>query len=282
VLHLRNVRTHVEQLIELRGLHLRAFHLFSPDGRFVVTSYLGKQLAVWYLANHELRMRLATTDDEEDWLGPIRFSPDGRYLTGLSHKGWVWTWDLDTGERTETFRPFDRRPYAEVRISPDLQRMVTRRSNPHKGTSSHWGFHWRQLWTLTPGNYAPIADGPEFMGVHDVQLTAGRAFALGHQPVPTMDPLTTNVLLRGERNLRVWDLDNRRLLADIPDAGRGLISPDGRMIAVMPINGRPIELWSLPVDDPSATNLVVIAAAGMCGGLIGWWFCSQTSAHRLQ
>jgi serine/threonine protein kinase/WD40 repeat protein len=65
---------HTELERELRGVQAH----FSPDGQWLATA-AGGQLALWHVATWQLRQRIRHAE-QDDWTGPLAFSPDSRVL----------------------------------------------------------------------------------------------------------------------------------------------------------------------------------------------------------
>jgi WD40 repeat protein len=102
---------HTELERELRGVQA----LFSPDGQWLATAR-GGQLALWHVATWQPRQRIQDVG-QEDWTGPLAFSPDSRVLAYARSRYQIQLVDVLSGE------------------------LLARLESPFPGTIGWLGFH---------------------------------------------------------------------------------------------------------------------------------------------
>ncbi len=117
-------------------------HAISPDGRLLLTNARGKSIVktlpdgtmlgvlddnhsicLWELATRQVRMKIPLPDKE---IGPLAFSPDGRFFVtaALKHDSRVHIWDVATGKKTRIIDGY-RGMVHSLAFTPDSQRLLT-------------------------------------------------------------------------------------------------------------------------------------------------------------
>ncbi|MFF9087409.1 hypothetical protein ACF1BE_13490 [Streptomyces sp. NPDC014991] len=186
-------------------------------------------LAAWRTADTvETRSALyaAAMQREEDRFAPLGASPAGQFL--LSADGNVLVqasdskvirWDVPGHRRTGVFTGLGGGSWSVAALSPDARRFAL---------STDDGL---VIWDIARGRPAGSRLGPGAPGV-TVFGPSGRTLLAGEEAAS------------GTAKLRLWNLNRRRTLFQhpVPSFDSAKISPDDRLIALCPEQGR-VQLW---------------------------------------
>jgi eukaryotic-like serine/threonine-protein kinase len=96
--------------------------LFSPDGRWLVTSS-GEEYAIWEVGSWALRRRLPRSG-ATGMPGHSAFSPDGRVLATSRTRSLVQLVDFETGRELATLEPPELRNVSSLGFSPDGRLLI--------------------------------------------------------------------------------------------------------------------------------------------------------------
>lgn len=89
---------------------------FSPDGKFIASGGLDKQVNLWNTSKQKLENDRV---EHEDRVTDITFSPNGKIIASASEDGEIKIWNIDTGKkRSLGKKPKDNR-VSRIAFSPD-------------------------------------------------------------------------------------------------------------------------------------------------------------------
>ncbi|MCP4357214.1 MAG: hypothetical protein GY796_04245, partial [Chloroflexi bacterium] len=157
---------------------------WSPDGHIVAAASRDKTISFWDVRHNKLFRKLT---GHHDIINSVAWSPDGRYLASASDDQTIRIWNVRTG-RMQNVLEGHTDLVLSVRFSPDGNFLASKSRDDSVGL-------WRcDTWEL-------VASLPEPM---KSDFNAGLAF---HPDMPLLATLG-----KGDRNIRIWHLDDLALL----------------------------------------------------------------------
>ena len=237
---------------------------FSPDGKYIVTSYLSDNVKLWDAQNFQL-LRVYPH------YGTARFSPNGKYLLTLpgyeSHDNLIKVWDVKTGTEVRAFE-FQ----SAAMFSPDSRSIV-------------------------------IAGGSQGVRIWDIEtgaLVFSNAYELSDYNIG-ISPDSTMLLESHSGTARLLDLktgEEIRVFHAFGSQSQAIFSPDGRFVIWGGVEGgnEPIRIWEtstgklvrelhFPAPDsstvPGPTDLSISTdskylLAGSYDGVARLWYIDYT------
>ena len=206
---------------------------FAPDGRLLAAGTVDKHLKLWDVTAKK-EQELGQTAKEYP---PLKFSRDGRLLA-LSENYVVKIWDVASGRELAQLKvpnsgAFTAQADAYIAFSDDAKRIAT------------GGFDTDTIiWETETGKRVSNLSGRTNMAYNVAFSADGTQLSSGGR---------TRWDLRTGRGLRVVPASSEKSL--------GVPSPDGRVLAVMPLNRNVVNL----VEAPSGKQLFQLAPSGATG-----------------
>jgi WD40 repeat protein len=210
-----------------RGVDVSEAMDLSADGQWVAAGLGGRRLLIWNIASSQPRTQLVANDE---LVGPVRFSPNGKYLASRSY-----------GAKA-----------VEVWPVPDGAPRVALEAH----SKEVWAFGWN-----TTGDV--LATGAEDQMVKLWRVPSG-------QLLTTLGPLGGTVraivfspdgrwlvTAYDTNSIKIWDASTKKLVGSIQHHGVGNspvihFAPDSSWFAVAG-GDSPVELWSVPAGKLNAT-----------------------------
>jgi WD40 repeat protein len=207
---------------------------FSPDGHWILTGSSDKTARLWDAkTEHQIRTFNEHTEDKSG-ISAVAFSPTSRAVLTVSHyDNTARLWNVDTGEVLGTVKTGNDSPVGGA-FSPDGRRLLI-------------GFYdYAQLWDLKTGSTINVFRG-DSNPLKGVSLSAdGRKLLILSTSAKVMAKYS-NIPLRDDVDLRLWDLETGRVIRaspmDIPYGTDVALSPDGRMILAGSDQKGAAKLW---------------------------------------
>jgi WD40 repeat protein len=190
---------------------------FTADGKYLVRARSSSAIAVWETEFWSITASWSTENEE---LGSIGLSPDGRFLAAGGKVTRVW--DLMTGRRVVSFQAH-RQPTDTLAFSPDGKVLAT---GSQEGVAKLWEVGaWRELATLHG----------HLLGVHALAFS------------PDSQRLATGSVDR--ESVKLWDLatTSEVLNLSLPRelVGTLAFSPDGSTLMAV-VSGPGVRFWRAP------------------------------------
>ncbi|GAA3226573.1 WD40 repeat domain-containing serine/threonine protein kinase [Actinocorallia longicatena] len=200
---------------------------FSPDGVHLVSggSYLGDSTRVWRLSDRKL---LGALDESRSIMKSLAYSPDGRFIAGVTHTGVFTIWTAAT-RKVRIGLPGNQ-GFRNVVFSPD----------------------GRHLASGGGGSDVKIYDVATWKTVHTIGDVTGDGISFSPDSrtlaIPDSD---------GTRGLRLFDVASGKETAAFPRLEEDLVAsvlhtPDGRSLLTIG-HGRAVHLWDIASQRVRAT-----------------------------
>jgi WD40 repeat protein len=305
---LRNPVTLTEQVTAVTGLPPDTQAAFSADGIRLATlewkpDAKSRQVRLWDRTSGKGRVLFADSHGEYK-VGAIQFSPDGRKLGVLLPSGVVRFWDTNTGAERGQYHLKTDTVALRCWVSPSLDKVVL--TGWWSRLSSSWDddvtgddAEETTLWALPPTAQQPLREGQGAELLQRVGYTRYGSEIRLIEPSVRVGLISSVTftdqgrvfgtrfaseggLLGNSEVLAVWAIDDKwKRVGTIPGCADGLVSPDGKSVAVATHNFGGIELWPLPSTAPPTQYLAGLAAVvGLLTAGLLWRFSGRGSGSQ--
>ncbi len=202
---------------------------FSPDGSLVATGpqWLESAITIWNVQTHQ---PVATLEGHQDWIGCLRFLPDGKTLISGSGDQSLRLWDVPSGRLLRTLWGHLSEVWT-LAVSPDGRKVA---SGGRDGDVLCWDLPplksrpppFRTLQTETPLRCWRFSPDGRFIAAaqeNQVKLYDATTLQLANEPgmaltnirsVAFSSDTTLLAATDASGRLAVWDLLNQRLLTN--------------------------------------------------------------------
>jgi WD40 repeat protein/predicted Ser/Thr protein kinase len=269
-----------EAIGTLKGHTSRVGNLvFSADGTRLATAGHDGGVRVWDVNDFAIaNQEVLTLSGPLSGVAGIAFSPDGKWLAGASAPGTVWIWSSATGELRCALQG-SKEFVSGLAFSPDGRRIALLGQE----TIRSWNIEKKaELVEIKadpiypPYSIAFVAGGEQIALFQSkscaVELWDSTTGRLVRQiKDPGVQTHSFPVAYTGDRRrlaissheaIRVWDLTTGEVVRTLGCRGNcQAFSRDGRLLAIVPLEGETVELWD------TLTGERVLTLKGHAGGV---------------
>ena len=230
--------------------------VFSPDGRTLATSGTETAIRLWDIETGETRF--LRDSGRENW--SLTFSPDGKKVLSADMQGSIHIWDVETGS-TKKY-PGHKGYVKSIIVDPTSRFVYTSGADR---TVRAWKYgSFEPLWTTsTTELFEPLSTNPDGSRLASaswdgtiiiIDTKNGQIINrwVGHQgrimTVAFLDSAKELLTSGGDGALRIWDIEQGRILRDIPRVGGDhlALGPEKRFVVA---TGKQATLWDLELGE---------------------------------